>query len=673
MQSRNKSLLKFQERLIKAAMQSPQREAMNLMGIIYSNLEEFIRIRIPMDGDIEECADALADTLDIFDYALRMKFPNLYMAQIVPIASKLKSFEDIETLFATISFNKTGCFINGLFYHSVFIARELAFNINPDYLSFELTKDQRDKLEDIKRVSFSYAHIIPFSITGSRLHVSVPPYLVRSDDIAVDVVNSWIQDQSQPYDCKVRFEQHYRSNNEAMDFNNFCVESVSDKNIVISFINPLFIHFDQIAKMILSNTDNSEALVYNNEIPPFYGLYYGSDFQGLNKPGRALLRTPFASTERKDSDHNAVIETILGALNRKYGILNYIKEYESAETEDARNEIVRRIKEGNSCAGYTITSAYMSIYRTDHNFDKANVEFLKLMAIMLQRNCHVFIEARARDDEQNNVNLANTLKELGASIHVQSYGFSYKVHAKIWHFHMLNPTDTSFDINVFSTGNFVSSAQNGFADTIVIEKTYSKANRVVSNFSQYLDYLYNPNQYTERDTDISRNSFIWKPGDIRQRLFDLIHYARRGQFIWIKCNHITDKQIIKELKAAAKRGVLIRLIVRTTCTIGHGSLRFNGIQQSFAARSIVGRYLEHDRWFIFGEITGWDEPISDTTPSYTVSHAYISSADLMSRNLDERVEFMYENEDTMKLLPSLFLDMYCKETSAEQGYFNISL
>ena len=64
-----------------------------------------------------------------------------------------------------------------------------------------------------------------------------------------------------------------------MDFNNFCVESVSDKNIVISFINPLFIHFDQIAKMILSNTDNSEALVYNNEIPPFYGLYYGSDFR----------------------------------------------------------------------------------------------------------------------------------------------------------------------------------------------------------------------------------------------------------------------------------------------------------------------------------------------------------------------------------------------------------
>lgn len=673
MQSRNKSLLKFQERLIKAAMQSPPCEAMNLMGIIYSNLEEFIHVRIPMDGDIEGCIDALIDTLDLFDYALRMKFPTLYMAQIMPIISKLSSFEDIETLYSTMVDNKLGCFINGLFYHRTFIANELAFNLNDAYLRFNLTKEQAEKLDEYKCAAFRYTQQTPFIITGSRLHVSVPPYLVRSEDIAVDVVNNWIHDQSQSYDCRITFEHHHRDLGSGdLDFNNFQVESITDKNVIISFINPLFIHFDQVAKMIISNTENRNALVYNDDIPPFYGIYYGSHFNSNHKPGRALLRTPFALKDSNDC--NMVIDTVLNALNRRYPILDYIPEYQAAETQDEKNRIVERIREGNRSSGYTITSAYMSIYRTDHAADKANVEFLMLMAIMLQERCHIFIEARARDDEENNVNLAKILRELGATIHVQSYSFGYKVHAKIWHFHMLNPNGTDFDVDVYSTGNFVSSAQNGFSDTIIVDRHFIEKSSLAVNFSRYLDYLYYPNQFVDKSEGYFTNTkFIWKPGDLRQRLYDLIHYSDRGQFIWIKCNHITDKQIIKELKAAAKRGVFIRLIVRTTCTIGHSAFRVNGIRQNFAARSIVGRYLEHDRWFIFGNLTSTPGLLSEDPIEYTPTHAYISSADLMPRNLDERVEFMYENEDTLKIIPPLFVDMYCKQTSAEQGYFNITL
>ena len=91
--------------------------------------------------------------------------------------------------------------------------------------------------------------------------------------------------------------------------------------------------------------------------------------------------------------------------------------------------------------------------------------------------------------------------------------------------------------------------------------------------------------------------------------------------VFIKCNNLVDKEIIDALYGAGKVGVKVKLIVRGMCSLIPG---VKGMSENIKAISIVDRYLEHPRIFVF-ENSG--------KPLY-----YISSADLMTRNLDHRVE-----------------------------------
>jgi polyphosphate kinase len=102
-----------------------------------------------------------------------------------------------------------------------------------------------------------------------------------------------------------------------------------------------------------------------------------------------------------------------------------------------------------------------------------------------------------------------------------------------------------------------------------------------------------------------------------------IKAAENGQpaFIDIKLNGLTDKKVIEKLYEASQAGVKIRLIVRSGCCLVPQQ---EGLSENIKVRSIVDRYLEHARLFIFHN--NGDEKM------------YISSADLMTRNLDRRVE-----------------------------------
>lgn len=678
MQKRNASLLKFQERLIKAAMQSPQREAMNLMGIIYSNLREFVEVRMPMDDDFEGSLDAFIDTLDLFDYALRMKFSNLYMNQFQNSMSKINTFTELCYAYKQSS-NGDGIFHDGLYIHPWRLIQDFAFNLDLETLQVtdtDLTADNAalELLVQYQENAQVLAKHIPLTLKGSRQKISVPPYLVRSEDLAVEVVSDWINNQSTTFDNVIRFQPRFYTDTDDT-FENFKVESVMDRSATISFVNPLFIHFDRVASFILSHSEDDMRLHYST-IPNFYGLRMGAYIQG--NTNSLLLRTPYIS----DNDNvSMVIEHIMDALNINLAQLDVVDKWLNAPTLDQSDKILEEFRERISEPQYIkpVRYAFMSIYRTDHDmYHGSNYRFILLMAMMLGNRCHVFIEARAREDEKNNLKLAEVLRKLGATIHVQSYGFNMKVHAKVWHFYVRDRNMDTKLVTVFSTGNFVESAQKGFADTIVIRtdkinessSTY-RTSPLNKELGKYLDYVYFPNRFDPEYHNES-NDFIWYPGDVSKRLEELIRYSHKGNFIWIKCNHITDPKIIKLLRDAVKRGVMVRILVRTTCTIPHSLLRGN-FNENIAARSIVGRYLEHDRYYIFGEINPDRYYPTEELDAYVTTNAYISSADLMPRNLHNRVEFMYQDAFTKMELPKIFFEMYNKETNAEEGYFNISL
>ena len=127
-----------------------------------------------------------------------------------------------------------------------------------------------------------------------------------------------------------------------------------------------------------------------------------------------------------------------------------------------------------------------------------------------------------------------------------------------------------------------------------------------------------------------------------------IELAKKGEdaYIIAKMNSLLDKKVIAKLYEASTAGVRIDLIVRGICTLRPG---IAGVSDNITVRSIVGRFLEHHRLFYFRN--GGNESL------------YLSSADWMPRNLNERVELMIPIEDKRhKERVKDILDLYLEDT-----------
>lgn len=613
--NRELSWLYFNERVLQEAADEtvPLIERIKFLSIFSSNLEEFYRVRVATLSRLVNLNDKTKELLGFNAKKVLNEIKNIVV----------KHERKFESLFQDI-------FINGLAKNKIFILNDTQLNVARGGFVREHFRDKilsnlvpilidLDKpfpeLKD-RRLYF----FVRLSKNGNKktekfalveLPVLLPRFLVLPETnelkfiiLAEDIIKYCLDDIFYVfnYDQIEAFSIQLTRDAE-LDI---------DKNVSDKFIEELKTSLDKRKK------GKPMRLLYDTAMPfEMLGVLVTKlkiEAEGLI-PGNRYHRfgdfIAFPNVGSKDLEYPPSVPLKVKGLHRTESIFNKLaeKDYLVNLPYQSYDYIILFLRE--AAIDPKVVEINITLYRLAENSKVVNA---LINAVKNGKKVNCVVELKARFDEQANIFWTNRLMEEGVNV---NYGLTdYKVHSKICLVKRIEKRKAVYYANL-ATGNFNEKTARIYCDHSI----FTAKKEITADLLKLFNAL------NKRTVVKGFKHLIVSPLESRNKIYGLIEreikIAKSGKpaYMILKVNSLADEGIVEKLYDASNAGVQIRLIVRGICCLVPGVV---GFSENITVISIIDKFLEHARVFIFGN-NGKEE-------------MFLSSADLMSRNFEHRVE-----------------------------------
>lgn len=609
-QNREISWLKYNERVLEEALDNsvPLFERLKYIAIFDANLEEFFQVRIGSLIEEKKTGEERIDEKSGLSAKEQLMAVNQYIRDL--LKNKDKVYELVEAKLKNAGMFRAS-FDNLTEEENIKVKTFYVNNIKNRLKPFiiKTIDDIRNIDENFIHIAAKFASAIDYqygivNIPNDLPHIFMLEYSISGNArmkyiLVEDIIKHYIDDLFFPY-CALEVCSIDIARNAEVYSDSKLDPIVSMKDIVKKrkFSDPDKLlcdknMSDEMKSFFLRNFNLSEEQLY---VTKRVSLNYIYEVE-KNLPEQFINELCFKKFKPFDQTKllkNSMIEHVKR------------KDYISCYPYDSFNPFLKLLKE--SAISPDVEEIRISIYRLSSHPQIINY---LIDAARNGKRVDVLIELRARFDEEKNIFWAEKLKNSGCNV---NYGSDkYKVHSKICQIVLRNEKGKKKYITQMSTGNYNEKTSLLYTDISLI--TYNQSiGKSVSLFWKDI----NNKKYGKYD------DILTSPKNMKKTILKLIDRESQKGIngrIFFKVNSLSDRDIIEAIMNASCSGCKINMIVRGICCLIPG---VSFCTDNVTIVNVVGRFLEHSRVYIFGK--GKDEIM------------YISSADMMTRNLEKRVE-----------------------------------